>query len=129
MMLTLIEALKFVAWLIVAVAATMFFIVLAHANASAEARRHASLVWKLLNLSVLPLGILLFSALLTADFQRVHYPPSAPRWVAILPAFQVTTVVSPGEYFVPLLLYLLSIGMLLHMTRRARLEGSQKNGQ
>ncbi|GIV20201.1 MAG: hypothetical protein KatS3mg023_1952 [Armatimonadota bacterium] len=95
-----------------------FFISWANYNASVEARSNRELLMKILNLSVLPLGVLLFSALFTADFRRVYYPPGTPKWIAIWPAFQVTAFITVHHYLLPLMLYLWCIGMLFWKLRR-----------
>lgn len=119
---SLLDLLRWMLWLIVIAIAATFFTALAHAGASFEARRKSPLVWKLLNLSVLPVFILLFTTLLKADIRRVYYPPATPRWISWCPAFQLTTVVSLDDYFVPIVVYLLSVGMLLWKLRRMRPE-------
>lgn len=118
----MLEAIKWTAWGVAVIAATLFLTLLAHAGADAEARSKRGVIWKLLNLSVLPLGILLFSALLSADVRRVYYPPTAPEWIRVWPAFQVTTIISLYDYLPPLLLYILSVCMLVWKTRKVHAE-------
>lgn len=81
------EILKWVLRVIVIAIAALFFAVLAHAGASAEARSDRGLVWKLMNLLYLPFLILLFSALLNADIRRVYYPPRNASVDFIVPSF------------------------------------------
>lgn len=118
----MLGAIKWIVWLVAVIAATAFLTLLAHAGADAEARSKRGLILKLLNLSVLPLGVLVFSALFSADVRRVYYPPTAPEWTTVWPAFQVTTIISLYDYLPPLLLYILSVCMLVWKIRKVHAE-------
>lgn len=118
----MLGVIKWIAWLVAVIAAIAFFTLLAHAAADAEARSKRGLIWSLLNLIVLPLGVLVFSALFNADIRRVYYPPTTPEWITMWPAFQVTTLISLYEYLPPLLLYALSVCIFVWKIRRVHTE-------